>query len=96
MLDSLVLDDAFNKFLLFAFLHLIDILFFSVVKMILCFDFLKVYMKGILLFTEVENCLKKIKSQFEGLTLNLRGSIKEFSDIEDMLKQEISDFEVST
>lgn len=54
-----------------------------------------VYTKGILLFTEVESSLKKIKSQFEGLTLNLRGSLKEFSDIEDMLKQERSEFEVN-
>ncbi|POO00265.1 Chaperonin Cpn60/TCP-1 family [Trema orientale] len=61
-------------------------------------DFLRnemenVYTKGILLFTEVANSLKEVKSQFEGLTLNLRGSFKEFSDIEDMLKQERSEFE---
>ncbi|XP_008237356.1 PREDICTED: putative 1-phosphatidylinositol-3-phosphate 5-kinase FAB1D [Prunus mume] len=54
-----------------------------------------VYMKVMLLFTEVANTLKKIRSQFDGLTLKLRGSFKEFSDIEDMLKQECSEFEVS-
>ncbi|XP_062098317.1 putative 1-phosphatidylinositol-3-phosphate 5-kinase FAB1D isoform X2 [Humulus lupulus] len=52
-----------------------------------------VYTKGILLFTEVSNSLKEVKSQFEGLSLDLQGSIKEFSDIEDMLKQERSEFE---
>lgn len=52
-------------------------------------------MKGMFLFTEVENSLKKVKSQFEGLTLNIGGSLKVFSDIEGMLKQERSDFEVS-
>ncbi|KAM6559593.1 hypothetical protein CsatA_028832 [Cannabis sativa] len=52
-----------------------------------------VYTKGILLFTEVSNSLKELKSQFEGLSLDLQGSIKEFSDIEDMLKQERSEFE---
>lgn len=53
-------------------------------------------MKGILLFTEVEKSLKKVKSQYEGLTLNLRGFILEFSDIEEMLKEEKVEFEVST
>lgn len=52
-------------------------------------------MKVMLLFTEVANTLKKIRSQFDGLTLKLRGSFKEFSDIEDMLKQECSEFEVT-
>ena len=53
-------------------------------------------MKGILLFSEVAKSLKEVKSQFEGLTLNLQGSLKEFCDVEDMLEQERSDFEVST
>lgn len=53
-------------------------------------------MKGMMLFTEVEKSLNKVKSQFEGLTLNLRGSLKEFSDIEEMLKEEKSEFEVCT
>lgn len=94
MLDTLVPDSALINF--FSAFPILDLLFISVIKMILCFDSLKVYTKGILLFTEVESSLKKIKSQFEGLTLNLRGSLKEFSDIEDMLKQERSEFEVST
>lgn len=94
MLDTLVPDSALINFF-YAF-PILDLLFISVIRMILCFDSLKVYTKGILLFTEVESSLKKIKSQFEGLTLNLRGSLKEFSDIEDMLKQERSEFEVST
>uniref|UniRef100_A0A6P6GA43 1-phosphatidylinositol-3-phosphate 5-kinase n=1 Tax=Ziziphus jujuba TaxID=326968 RepID=A0A6P6GA43_ZIZJJ len=54
-----------------------------------------VFMKGMLLFTEVENSLKKVKSQFEGLTLNIGGSLKIFSDIEGMLQQERSDFELN-
>lgn len=57
--------------------------------------FFKVYSKGILLFSGVADALKKLRSQFAGSTLNLQGSLKEFSDIEDMLKQESSEFEVS-
>ncbi|XP_048424756.1 putative 1-phosphatidylinositol-3-phosphate 5-kinase FAB1D isoform X2 [Pyrus x bretschneideri] len=53
-----------------------------------------VYMKLIYLFKEVANSLEKMRSQFDGLTLKLRGSFKEFSDIEEMLKQEKSEFEV--
>lgn len=49
----------------------------------------KVYMKGITLFTEVANCLKTI--QFDGLG----GSIRDFSEVEKMLKQEQEEFEVS-
>lgn len=52
-------------------------------------------MKGILLFTEVANYLKTKKVQFDGSTLNLGGSIKEFSEVEGMLKQEKEEFEVS-
>jgi 1-phosphatidylinositol-3-phosphate 5-kinase len=51
-------------------------------------------MKGMLLFTEVANALKKIRSQFIGRTLNLRGTSLDLSDIEEMLKHETSDFEV--
>ncbi|KAK9270349.1 hypothetical protein L1049_025928 [Liquidambar formosana] len=54
-----------------------------------------VYMKGMLVFMEVENSLKKLGSQFAGSTLNLHGSLKEFSDIEEMLRQERSEFEVN-
>lgn len=53
----------------------------------------ELYAKGILLFTEIEISLKKLGSQFAGSTLNLHGSIKDFSDIEEMLKQERSEFE---
>lgn len=51
-------------------------------------------MKGMLLFTEVENSLKKFKPQFEGVTFNIQGSLKVFSDIEEMLRQERTEFEV--
>ncbi|KAL6318383.1 hypothetical protein AAG906_040556 [Vitis piasezkii] len=54
-----------------------------------------VYMKAISLFTEVANALKKIASRFAGSTLNLGGSLKEFSDVEEMLSQERYEFEVS-
>lgn len=54
-----------------------------------------VYMKGMLLFTEVANSLKKIRSQFTSRTLNLRGTSLDLSDIEEMLKHETSDFEVN-
>ncbi|BAT94383.1 hypothetical protein VIGAN_08098200 [Vigna angularis var. angularis] len=46
-----------------------------------------VYMKGISLFREVANCLKTI--QFDGLG----GSIRDFSEVEKMLKQEQEEFE---
>lgn len=52
-------------------------------------------MKAISLFTEVANALKKIASRFAGSTLNLGGSLKEFSDVEEMLSQERYEFEVS-
>ena len=48
-----------------------------------------------LLFNEVGETLKNLRSRFAGSVLNLQGSLKEFSDIEDMLKQESSEFEVS-
>lgn len=50
-------------------------------------------MKGILLFTEVAKILKTIR--LDGSTLNLGGSIREFSEVEKMLKQEREEFEVS-
>lgn len=46
------------------------------------------------MFTEVENSLKRIRSQFSGKPLNLQGVSLDLSDIEDMLKQERSEFEV--
>jgi len=48
-------------------------------------------LKGISLFTEIANCLKTI--QFYVSTSN-RGSIREFSEVEKMLKQEREEFEV--
>ncbi|KAF7812066.1 putative 1-phosphatidylinositol-3-phosphate 5-kinase FAB1D isoform X1 [Senna tora] len=54
-----------------------------------------VYMKGILLFMEVENYLKTIKVQFDGLVLNLGGSIGEFSEVEEMFKKERAEFQVN-
>ncbi|MBA0587779.1 hypothetical protein Gorai_000900 [Gossypium raimondii] len=58
-------------------------------------EFENVYMKGMLMFREVASFLVQIRSQFEGSTLNLKGSLKEFSDVEEMLKLEASDFEVN-
>ncbi|KAK7279745.1 hypothetical protein RJT34_24802 [Clitoria ternatea] len=48
-----------------------------------------VYMKGIALFTEVANCLKTI--QFGGPG----GSVRDFSEVEKMLKQEREEFETN-
>lgn len=48
-----------------------------------------------LLFAEVEHALKKIGPQFGGSVLHQMDSLKPFSDIEEMLKQESQDFEVS-
>lgn len=59
------------------------------------FLLLKVYAKGILLFREVANSLKRLKSQFIGSTIILQGLQKNFLDIEAMLKQEKLEFEVS-
>lgn len=57
-------------------------------------EFQNVYTKGILLFSEVESSLKQIGSRFVGSTLNLQGSLKEFSVTSEILKQERSVFEV--
>ncbi|XP_028804330.1 LOW QUALITY PROTEIN: putative 1-phosphatidylinositol-3-phosphate 5-kinase FAB1D [Neltuma alba] len=54
-----------------------------------------VFMKGILLFTELANCLKTLKVKFDGSALNLGGSMREFSEVEEMLKQERDEFEVN-
>lgn len=48
-----------------------------------------------MLLREVGDSLKKIRSQFDGKTLKLQGSLKQFSDIEDMLNQEESEREVT-
>lgn len=53
------------------------------------------YEKGIEIFLEIENSLKKIGSRLLGSKLNIQGTLKEFSDIEDMLKQERLQFEVT-
>ncbi|KAM7515190.1 hypothetical protein LguiA_004773 [Lonicera macranthoides] len=56
-------------------------------------DFGNLHVKGDLMFLELERSLKKIRSRFAGSTLNLEGSLKEFSDIEEMLKNERNLFE---
>ncbi|CAK7323608.1 unnamed protein product [Dovyalis caffra] len=56
-------------------------------------EFLDVYSKGMLIFKGVDENLKNLRSRFVGSVLNLQGYLKEFSDIENMLKQESSDFE---
>ncbi|GMH00303.1 hypothetical protein Nepgr_002142 [Nepenthes gracilis] len=52
-----------------------------------------VYTKGLLLFNEVANYLKKIKCRFSGVNLIQSGSPKEFSDIEETLGKERYNFE---
>ncbi|XP_031247184.1 putative 1-phosphatidylinositol-3-phosphate 5-kinase FAB1D [Pistacia vera] len=51
------------------------------------------YTKGMLLFTEVESSLKRIGSRLMGSKLNIRGSLKEFAVLLEMLKQECAAFE---
>lgn len=51
-----------------------------------------VYTKGLLLFTEIANYLKKIESEFSGSNL-LNGSSEGFSDIVALLRLERSEFE---
>ncbi|CAI0396239.1 unnamed protein product [Linum tenue] len=58
-------------------------------------EFEEVYSKGILLFSGLAEALKKLKSQFGSTVLKLHGSLIGFSDIEEMLKQEMSEFEVN-
>ncbi|XP_011074908.1 putative 1-phosphatidylinositol-3-phosphate 5-kinase FAB1D [Sesamum indicum] len=53
-----------------------------------------VYSKGISMFSDIEKSLKDIGSRYVGVTLNIHGSSKQFSDIVEMLKQEKSQFEV--
>ncbi|KAE8684539.1 putative 1-phosphatidylinositol-3-phosphate 5-kinase FAB1D-like isoform X3 [Hibiscus syriacus] len=54
-----------------------------------------VYTKGKLMFGEVASFLDHIRSQFVDSTLNLNGCLKAFSDVEEMLKLEASEFELS-
>ncbi|KAJ6762052.1 1-PHOSPHATIDYLINOSITOL-3-PHOSPHATE 5-KINASE FAB1D-RELATED [Salix koriyanagi] len=58
-------------------------------------EFHAVYSKGMLIFNEVGEALKNLRSRYAGSFLNLQGSLKKFSDIEDMLKQESSEFELN-
>ncbi|KAL6525181.1 hypothetical protein OROMI_030774 [Orobanche minor] len=53
-----------------------------------------VYSNGISLFLEIEKSLTDLGNRYAGITLNIQGSRKDFSDIVDMLKQEKSQFEV--
>ncbi|KAL3504039.1 hypothetical protein ACH5RR_033880 [Cinchona calisaya] len=57
-------------------------------------EFETVYKKGIEMFLEIEKFLKEVRSRYVGMSLNLQGSIKDFSDIEEMLKEERAQFEV--
>lgn len=54
-----------------------------------------VYKKGVHFFDEVAKCLQGIASRFSGSILNLNGGLKEFSDIQEMLKQERNQFEMN-
>ncbi|KAE8701852.1 putative 1-phosphatidylinositol-3-phosphate 5-kinase FAB1D-like isoform X3 [Hibiscus syriacus] len=58
-------------------------------------EFENVYTKRKQIFGEVASFLDHIRSQFEGSMLNLKGSLKLFSDVEEMLKLEASEFELS-
>ncbi|KAL8459581.1 hypothetical protein ACS0TY_036908 [Phlomoides rotata] len=57
-------------------------------------DFDDVYLQGISMFLHIEKALKEIETRYVGVTLNIQGSSKEFSDIMLMLKHEKSQFEV--
>lgn len=46
------------------------------------------------MFQEIEKSLMDLRNRYVGVTLNIQGSIMEFSDIVEMLKQEKSQFEV--
>ncbi|XP_057490702.1 putative 1-phosphatidylinositol-3-phosphate 5-kinase FAB1D [Actinidia eriantha] len=54
-----------------------------------------VYTKGIHLFDEVAKFMQEIASRFSGSSVNLNGASKEFSDIDEMLKQERNQFEIN-
>ncbi|KAJ8760552.1 hypothetical protein K2173_015219 [Erythroxylum novogranatense] len=58
-------------------------------------DYDAVHKKGSSIFQGIADALKNLRSQFSGSILNLRGSMKKFADIEEMLNQEHSEFEVS-
>lgn len=47
------------------------------------------------MFLDIEKSLEEVRPRFLGMSLNLQGSTKEFSYVEEMLKQERCQFEVS-
>ncbi|XP_047319859.1 putative 1-phosphatidylinositol-3-phosphate 5-kinase FAB1D [Impatiens glandulifera] len=55
----------------------------------------KVYTKGLHFFEELSKFLQKIRPRFEDLDLQFTGSVENFSEIEEMLKVEQSEFETS-
>ncbi|PIN23333.1 Phosphatidylinositol-4-phosphate 5-kinase [Handroanthus impetiginosus] len=59
-------------------------------------DFDNVYSKATSMFLDIEKSLKDIGARYVGVTLNIQGSSKEFSDIIEMLELEKSQFEVDT
>lgn len=59
------------------------------------FIYEQVYKKGMSLFLDIEKSLEEVRPRFLGMSLNLQGSTKEFSYVEEMLKQEKCQFEVS-
>ncbi|XAR55617.1 1-phosphatidylinositol-3-phosphate 5-kinase [Bertholletia excelsa] len=58
-------------------------------------EFENVYNKGMHLFQEVARFLQHIASQFSGSNLKHVGTLKEFSDVEELLNQERIQFEVN-
>ncbi|KAK6938481.1 Chaperonin Cpn60/GroEL/TCP-1 family [Dillenia turbinata] len=56
-------------------------------------EYENVLRKGMKLFTDVAAYLQKISSRFAGVTLEHHGPLREFSDVEEMLRQESSEFE---
>ncbi|KAL9144756.1 hypothetical protein ABFS82_14G316700 [Erythranthe guttata] len=58
-------------------------------------DYKNVYSKGISVFIDIKKSLEQIASRYVGVTLNIQGSSKKFSDILQMLEQEKSRFEVN-
>lgn len=46
------------------------------------------------MFLDIEKSLKEIETRYVGVTLNIQGSSKEFSDVLLMLKDEKTQFEV--
>ncbi|XP_059297462.1 putative 1-phosphatidylinositol-3-phosphate 5-kinase FAB1D [Lycium ferocissimum] len=57
-------------------------------------DVVDVYMKAIRMFLDVEKALKAIQSGSNRTTVNLQGSTLAFSEVEKMLKEERSQFEI--